>query len=283
MTGEVYTSGPIELRLGRYQEALADISECDAVIVDPPYSARTHEGMRSGNDAGMRTASKRTGVIVYDSITEDICREWAALWVTWRARFIVVFSDHTGWYWRQQALAGAGYYTFGPVAWVKPNMPRFGGDGPALTTEWVCVARPRAKPSWYDSRPGHYLVDGNQCNDKRHGQVVAGQKPLTGMRQIVRDYTRPGDLIIDPCAGGATTLIAAAMEGRRAIGAECDPTTYAKAVRRLQAGYTMPLFGGAAWHAPTATPWPGRFSASPPRFRMRGRRQAPADTIARNG
>ena len=31
---------------------------------------------------------------------------------------------------------------------------------------------------------------------------------------------------------------AAAMEGRRAIGAECDPQTYAKAVRRLSAGWT---------------------------------------------
>lgn len=35
---------------------------------------------------------------------------------------------------------------------------------------------------------------------------------------------------------------AAAMEGRRAIGAEMDPETYKKAVRRLSAGYTPPLF-----------------------------------------
>jgi site-specific DNA-methyltransferase (adenine-specific) len=65
------------------------------------------------------------------------------------------------------------------------------------------------------------------------------------MRAIIRDYTRPGDLIVDPCAGGATTLLAAAIEGRRCIGSEMDPETYAKAVRRLEAGWTPDLFGGA--------------------------------------
>lgn len=50
-----------------------------------------------------------------------------------------------------------------------------------------------------------------------------------------------GDLVIDPFAGGGTTLLAAAIEGRRCIGAEFDPETYAKAVRRLSAGYTPAL------------------------------------------
>jgi site-specific DNA-methyltransferase (adenine-specific) len=66
------------------------------------------------------------------------------------------------------------------------------------------------------------------------------------MQSIVKDYSRPGDLIVDPCAGGGTTLLAAAIEGRRAIGAECDPETFAKAVRRLSKGYTPSMFTGKA-------------------------------------
>jgi site-specific DNA-methyltransferase (adenine-specific) len=76
--------------------------------------------------------------------------------------------------------------------------------------------------------------------------AIPGAKPLALMRALVRDYSRPGDLIVDPFAGGATTLLAAAMEGRRAIGAECDPETFAKAVKRLQRGYTTDLFAGSA-------------------------------------
>jgi len=53
------------------------------------------------------------------------------------------------------------------------------------------------------------------------------------MRAIIRDYTRPGDLVCDPCAGAGTTLLAARMEGRRSIGAEMMPEHYDIARRRL--------------------------------------------------
>ncbi len=62
------------------------------------------------------------------------------------------------------------------------------------------------------------------------------------MRLIVRDYSRPGDLIVDPYAGSGTTLLAAAMEGRRCIGAEMDPKTWKLAGKRLSRGYTENLF-----------------------------------------
>jgi site-specific DNA-methyltransferase (adenine-specific) len=69
-----------------------------------------------------------------------------------------------------------------------------------------------------------------------------GGKPLWLMRSLVRDYTRPGDVVLDPCAGSGTTLLAAVIEGRRAIGAECDEETYESAVRRLRRGYTPVMF-----------------------------------------
>jgi site-specific DNA-methyltransferase (adenine-specific) len=62
------------------------------------------------------------------------------------------------------------------------------------------------------------------------------------MRAIIRDYTRPGDLIVDPFAGSGTTLLAARLEGRRAIGAELDPKTFALAVKRLSTPWTPRLF-----------------------------------------
>jgi site-specific DNA-methyltransferase (adenine-specific) len=63
--------------------------------------------------------------------------------------------------------------------------------------------------------------------------MVVGSKPLWLMRAIVRDYSRPGDVVCDPCAGGATTLIASVIEGRQAIGSELDPATHAKALNRI--------------------------------------------------
>jgi hypothetical protein len=37
-----------DLRLGRWQDVLADVERCDSLITDPPYSARTAEGYRTG-------------------------------------------------------------------------------------------------------------------------------------------------------------------------------------------------------------------------------------------
>lgn len=41
-------------------------------------------------------------------------------------------------------------------------------------------------------------------------------------RRIVAEYSRPGDLVVDPLAGTGTTLIEAALLGRRAIGVELE-------------------------------------------------------------
>jgi len=58
------------------------------------------------------------------------------------------------------------------------------------------------------------------------------------MRALIRDYTARGDVLCDPTAGAASTLIAAGEEGRVAIGAEVDPDTYAAGMSRLRRGYT---------------------------------------------
>ena len=40
MSRVLLADGLIDLRLGRWQDVLADVTTCDAVICDPPYSAR---------------------------------------------------------------------------------------------------------------------------------------------------------------------------------------------------------------------------------------------------
>jgi site-specific DNA-methyltransferase (adenine-specific) len=62
------------------------------------------------------------------------------------------------------------------------------------------------------------------------------------MRAIVRDYSRPGDLIVDPFCGSGTTAIAAASESRRCITSEELPDHYEIARKRIARGYTPDLF-----------------------------------------
>lgn len=46
------------------------------------------------------------------------------------------------------------------------------------------------------------------------------QKPVDLFRWLIRTYSNKGDVILDPCMGGGTTVIAAALEGREYIGIE---------------------------------------------------------------
>jgi site-specific DNA-methyltransferase (adenine-specific) len=59
------------------------------------------------------------------------------------------------------------------------------------------------------------------------------QKPLLLMRELIRVYSNPGQLIVSPFAGSGTDLIAAEIEGRRSIGFEMKQEYYDEAVARI--------------------------------------------------
>jgi len=229
----VSPDGRIDLRLGRWQEALADVDRCDALICDPPYSARTHEGAASN----VKNGSKKIGVSGYAAWSAEDVQEFAFRWMQACAGWVVVHTDHET-HADLEQLAQLGLrMTFPPVP-VLQQMPRLQGDGPGSPGHFLMVARPRERrfigwgslPCWYEA--------------ERDASIVFGGKPLGLMRAIVRDYSRPGDLVVDPFCGGGTTALACAIEGRRCITSEMDPKTFELARKRLSAGYMRDMFSG---------------------------------------
>lgn len=246
--GDVYVKGPCELRCGDYREVLGDV-EPSCVISDPPYGERTHNGQRHGRmdprygvQDGSHLLSSRG--LTYDTWDADAVVGFVARWGGVDG-WICVFHSHDQRTDYEVALQGTGRYVFAPLACVQHAMNvRLAGDGPSNWTTWLTVSRPRSMRAW-GALPGAYAGashDRGECALDRSKRAVAGAKPLWLMQAIVRDYSRHGDLVADPCAGGGTTLIAAAMEGRRAIGAELDPETFAKACARIErTALTAPL------------------------------------------
>lgn len=232
--------GRMELVCGDYRTVLADVEAVDAVITDPPYGERTHEGQRHGRkDPRYHPDACLTGrgleyVAWKDSDVHDLVERWSPRAAGW----IAAFHSHDLRLAYEAALERAGRYVFAPLACVQRGMNvRLAGDGPSNWTTWLTVARPRGGPlAKWGTLPGAYVV--GQDQERKSGHVFAGGKPLDLMLRVVRDYSRPNDLICDPCAGGGTTLLAAAIEGRRAIGAELDPKTFDLARKRLSRGYT---------------------------------------------
>jgi SAM-dependent methyltransferase len=57
---------------------------------------------------------------------------------------------------------------------------------------------------------------------------------VSQMQPFVRAFSRPDDVVFDPFCGFGTTLLAAALEGRRGLGMEIDPDRVALARERLR-------------------------------------------------
>lgn len=240
----------IDLRHGRWQDALADITECDVVIADPPYTKRNKAGFRSGAQFRRKVRGEYVPppsyvwptppdryVIPYDAIAEEDAIELAT-WIASVAKYwAIVFNDHVGFRWLESAFQDLGWFVFAPVAWTKRNpVPRMAADGPTCAVEHIMVARPKkmlpkdrrgSRPGWYECPVEVWQA---RCDAK-----VVGSKPIALMSAILGDYTLPGDLVVDPYAGSGTTLVAAHRMGRRAIGSEVDSERHRSAASRCLA------------------------------------------------
>jgi hypothetical protein len=229
-----------QLHLGRWQDALAHVDAVDAVICDPPYGARTHAGhneliQAEKNMRGLTDQQTRM-VIEYDAMMPSEVAAFVEAWAPRCSGWMVAMTSHDlipAW---EQAYERAGRLAFAPVPIIQKR-PRLVGDGPSSWAVYAMVSRPRTRAmATWGCLPGAYEAP----TVKDAG--LAGAKPLDLMRAIVRDYSRPGDLVCDPFVGSGTTLLAAIMEGRRAIGSEQKREHYDIAHARLARGHTPTMF-----------------------------------------
>lgn len=212
----------------------------DALITDPPYSARINEGY----DALKRRRDGSPVMSVgYDGFTDVDVFEFCDWWPEFIKGWIVAFTSHDLVPFFLGDLEESGLYTFAPLPAIeRGSSVRINGDGPSSDSSHIVVARPRNKEfSTWGTLPGHYV--GTRAPDSERKWGPTGVKPLWLMRALVRDYSRRGDTVVDPYAGSGSTLIAALMEGRKAIGFEKSAKQFKKTVHRLRSGVQFTMMG----------------------------------------
>jgi site-specific DNA-methyltransferase (adenine-specific) len=230
-------------------EFLQGFGAVDHCITDPPYEAEAHTKARRSSRGAKPTAlgipfaqmdeATRAALAVYcaknvERWTLTFCQaEAVALWA---------------------AVFGASYRR--ACVWVKPAgpgcAPQFTGDRPGMGHESIACAHGSAPMRWNGG--GRNGVFTHQNNDASSGGFITA-KPLPLMLELVRLFTDPNDLVLDPFAGSGSTGVACVRLGRRFVGIEREPRYFDLACERLRAeeqGLTLqaaragqvPMFAG---------------------------------------
>lgn len=206
------------------------------VIMDPPYEAEAHTKQRrikthnGGHYGGVDNAPLPFAAITGHDRTA-IARECGRVAQRWVLTFCQIEAVHA---W-QQSLTAAGLTYKRTCLWMKPDaQPQLTGDRPAMGYESIVTAHAKGKSRWNGGgKAGVYEFVRNQDHGPKHLRHPT-VKPLPLMEALIRDFTDPNDIIVDPFAGSGSTGVAALRLGRRFIGWELDRAYYERALKRIE-------------------------------------------------
>lgn len=227
---ELPTEGePVRVVCGDCLDVLRTLPDgcVDAVVTDPPYGINLRDNSQGGRYGRSRPAWE-------NHIAGDENTEAGAFVVEWcRAKKLptVVFAS--------PRLPWAGDWS-SLLVWDKGGAVGGGGDVRRCwkkTWELIQVARTGELRGKRDAAVLRYTALPSLS------KIHPAAKPVELMRYLIRQTTDPGDLILDPFAGSGTTGVAAALEGRRCLLVEKEPT-YA-ALCRARVAETMGTGAGS--------------------------------------
>lgn len=216
-------------------EVMAGIEVVDHVISDPPYEDELHKAIGRIRRNDGREMIKDLGFDGVNSSRADICKAVVQVSNGWAILFTLAEGVRA---WRDELQACKAKYDT-CIAWVKPDStPRMNGQGPARGFECAVTAwcAPGYRKWNAGGKRGVYTHLTNQRDrDGRHPT----EKPIPLMRELLQDFTNPGETILDPFMGSGTTGVACAKMGRKFIGIELDRKYFDIACERITKAYAQ--------------------------------------------
>lgn len=214
MTVPYYEGYLATLYLGDARDTLAVLGKesVDLVVTDPPYGVAQRQGTRATPfDPIVGDASVAEATELLAACTPDLFR------VLRRSRHAYTFG---------LPLVHEMFVSHAELIWDKGRLGSGDMSSPWApaheTIHFQCRAADRAN-----------LANGKLAARLRHGSVLSvrrlsatqvgrhpTEKPVALMQQLVETSSHRDELVLDPFAGSGSTLVAALLSGRRAVGVE---------------------------------------------------------------
>ena len=215
------------------------------LLTDPPYCLLVRR--RKGGDL----RDKRQGVkIDRDPVVrfEDVraYRKFTGEWLPKAVAALqpgaplLIWTNFLG---KEPIVSAAGALGYGTLAgefiWAKGEA-RLGGSEHLLRVYEVALVLLRAPlPALAPGdlpRTGSVVAGYDDDGEAARGGAHPNHKPFSVLEPLLRGYSRPGDLVLDPFAGSGSIPAAALRLARRAACSEIDPAFAALVTRRLGGG-----------------------------------------------
>lgn len=214
--GEVYHLGEHRLMCGDSTDAgsiaiLMDGQKADMVFTDPPYGISIvgdNGKVGAENLAKNRVYSK----VIADDTTETaekaykILKSYSNKLIIWGGNYFTNFLDFSdGWLiWDKRGDMNSNNFADGEMAWCSFHTP---------------------------VRIYKQLWNGMIREGEHENRVHPTQKPIKMLGEILKDFTKDGEIVLDVFGGSGSTLIACEQLGRKCYMMELDPK-YCDVIRK---------------------------------------------------
>ncbi len=189
----------------------------DFMLTDPPYLTNYHD--RSGRT--VQGDGRNNGQLLRDAFREMYR-------ILKKDRFCVSFygwnqADQFIRAWREAGFRLVGHIAFPKDYVSKTGMMRYTHENAYLLAKG------------YPREPEHPIPDVIPWTVYTGNKLHPTQKPVEILKPLIQSFSQPGDLIVDPFCGSASTCIAARMLGRQYLGIEVEEQYVRVARARLAA------------------------------------------------
>ena len=221
-----YQDDIVTLYHGDAREVLPALDIAPVVLLtDPPYSSG---GYQEAGKANGSIGTRGKAVIALDNMStrgyQRLMREVLRGCPSVDEAYI--FTDWRMWVYTFDALEDGGWRVRNMLVWDKGQM----GMGMPWRNQHELIAYAKRTPTKImDGKRGNVL-----CVKRSGNKMHPTEKPMDLCTALL-DNSQPG-IVLDPFAGSGTTLVAAKLLGRQAVGIEMDERHVETAAKRCGQG-----------------------------------------------
>lgn len=217
-----------DVRRGDLSELLIEMpdSEVDFILTDPPYGIDINTQKFA---AGTTHRYDDSETYARDLCTFIIQEGWR---LTKPRANLFIFCKWSLFGFLKETAKKFGWDTWAdPIIWQKSHTEGsapWGRQGFIHTFEMALFAT-KGQKGVYGPIPDVLDFQKVPSRLRQHG----AEKPTLLLEYLIEKMSAPGELILDPCVGSGSTLLAAAKKSRRSIGVEVDEKYYNRAMTRM--------------------------------------------------